>query len=370
MKEKWNPKKLGFGLMRLPKKDGVIDVPEVARLADAYLAAGFTYFDTAYVYDGSEVAFREAVAKRIPRESYTLANKLPGWLLSEENTPEKLFGESLERCGVEYFDYYLLHSLQPSRVGFYDKYDCWNFVRKKKEEGKIRYLGFSFHGGPELLDELLTKHPDVDFVQLQINYADWEDNAIFSGANYEVCQKHGKDVVVMEPNKGGFLADLKPEIHELFEAVRPGASDASMAFRFVGSLPGVKMILSGMNAGAQMEDNLATFTNFEPLNQAEREAIAKATKAIHSIPTVPCTACRYCTKGCPMGIDIPDIFKSYNMLLTYGEHNRPHFYYQGLLDTVSNRANACIQCGQCEAACPQHIPIIEKLQAASALLDQ
>jgi len=365
----WTDKKLGFGLMRLPKNGEEIYIPAVCKLADTFIEKGFTYFDTAYVYAGAEVAFREAVAKRYPRESYTVASKMAGWVLSDTFGPEDMFRESLERCGVEYFDYYLLHSMQPSRNGFYDKYGCWEFCEQKKREGKIRNFGFSFHGGPELLDEMLTAHPDVDFVQLQINYADWNSNAIWSRANYEVCRKHGKDIVVMEPVKGGLLAEIKPELLKKFTAFNPEATAASYALRFVGSLPGVKMILSGMNSMEQMLDNISTFADFIPLSDAEKKAVEEVREEMLAVPVVPCTSCRYCCDGCPSQINIPDIFKAYNMLLTFGEHNRPHYFYDGLLATGSGKASACIECGQCEAACPQHIEIIAKLKEASALLD-
>ena len=365
-----NDKKLGFGLMRLPKNGEQIDIPAVCKMADAFMERGFTYFDTAYVYAGSEVAFKESVVKRHPRESFTVASKLAGWLLTDTFGPADMFAEQLERCGVEYFDYYMLHSLQETRVDAYEKYDCWNFGLKMKEEGKVKNFGFSYHGDPELLEKLLTEHPQVDFVQLQINYVDWDDRAIYSGANYEVCRRHNVDVIVMEPVKGGFLATLKPEVMANFSAIKPDASAASYALRFAASLPGVQMVLSGMNTDEQMNDNLNTFAEFEPLTDAEQAAVKEVTKALLSLPTVPCTDCRYCVDGCPIGIKIPDVFKSYNMILTFGDHPRPHFYYDGLLQTGSGKASECIECGQCEAACPQHINIIEKLKEASKWLDK
>lgn len=363
--------KLGFGLMRLPKnKAGEIDIPRVCEMADAFLARGFTYFDTAYVYAGSEVAFREAVVRRHPRESFTVASKMAGWQLSETRTPEVMFNEQLERCGVTYFDYYLLHSLQPSRLAAYGKNDCWNFCLQKKKEGKIRHFGFSFHGAPDLLEQLLNDHPEVDFVQLQINYADWENNAIWSGENYRVCRRHNKPIVVMEPVKGGLLANLAPELQQKLDAVNPGKSAASFALRYAASLEGVMMVLSGMSDPAQMEDNLRTFEQFEPLTDDERRAIDEVTQALLSADTIPCTSCRYCVAGCPKHIAIPDVFKSYNMIQTYGEHSRPHLYYTEILAQGNGHASDCIGCRRCEAACPQHLEIVSLLKKVSAVLDR
>ena len=363
-------KKLGFGLMRLPRTDGKIDIEKSKVLADMFLSNGYTYFDTAYAYAGSEEAFREFVVERYPRDSYTVASKMAGWSLRDDFGPADMFNTSLQRAGLEYFDYYLLHSLQPSRVGFYDKYNCWEFCKQMKAEGKIRNLGFSYHGAPDLLEELLKTHPEVDFVQLQINYIDWDNEVIWSGENYRICEKYGKDVTVMEPIKGGMLANIAPEYAEIYAKIDPEDTPAAIALRFVGSLPNVKVVLSGMNEPEQMIENMKVFDNFKPLTDEERAAVKVVTEKILSVPMIPCTACRYCTKGCPMGINIPEIFKAYNMYLTFGDHNRPHLYYDGLLATTSNKASACIQCGQCEAACPQHIEIIDKLKDCSAYLDK
>ena len=365
----WNEKKLGFGLMRLPKNDGVIDIPAVSRMVDAFLEKGFTYFDTAYVYAGSEEALRQALVERHPRESYTVASKLAGWMLNENYSPADMFAEQLRRTGLDYFDYYLLHSLQESRVDSYEQYDCWSFCRQLKAEGKIRHFGFSYHGTPALLDQLLTDHPEVEFVQLQINYVDWDSDAIYSRENYEVCRRHNRDIVIMEPVKGGILAALRPELEDKFHALDPKASVPSYALRFAGNLPGVRVVLSGMGTDAQMADNLATFDPLRPLSEAEQQVIAEVTRGLLEADTVPCTACRYCCEGCPMEINIPEIFKAYNMYLTFGDHSRPHLFYTALTQTGSGKAGDCIACGQCEAACPQHINIIERLQGASAYLD-
>jgi len=366
----WNEKMLGFGFMRLPKDGDLFDLAVACDLVDRFLAHGFTYFDTAYGYGGSEVSLRESLVKRYPRDAYQIADKMTGWMLSDSLSPEQMFAEQLERCGVDYFDFYLLHSLQPSHLPIYEKHDAWNFCRRMKEAGKIRHFGFSFHGDPVLLDQLLREHPEVDFVQLQINYIDWDDPIICAGENYAVCRKYGKDIVVMEPVKAGSLATMSPELLAHFRTLDPAASAASYALRFVGSLPGIKVILSGMSTAEQMEDNIATFEHFRPLTEPEQAAVKAVTEGLLATPTVPCTSCRYCVPGCPQKLDIPEIFRCYNLHLTFGPHHRPQVCYDNMLAAGSPRANACIGCGQCESVCPQHIPIIDWLNKASALLDQ
>ncbi len=362
-------KKLGFGLMRLEEKDGQIDLEKLIPLVDKFIESGYSYFDAAYVYKGAEVAFREAVAKRHPRDKYTIATKQATWLLSDTFSAQQMFDEQLERLGVEYIDYYLLHSLQNSRMESINAFDSFAFGQQLKKQGKIRYFGFSFHGGPELLDELLTKYPFVDFVQLQINYTDWDDDTILAGANYEVSLKHGKDIIVMEPVKGGILATPKQEAIDVFKALG-NKSPSSYAFRFVAGLKGVKMVLSGMNSMAQMVDNIATFDNLEPLNDTEAGALKKVNDIFRNTPVVSCTNCRYCVEGCPQAIRIPDIFKAYNSVLTFGDHNRPHWYYNALVREGSGLASACIGCGACEGACPQHIEIIERLKECAKIFDK
>ncbi len=366
----WPDKKLGFGLMRLPKENGEICLDKVCQLADEFLARGYTYFDTAYVYEGSEEAFRRAVAERHPRESYRIATKMAGWKLRPDYLPADMFADQLARCGVDYFDYYLLHSVQESRGTIYEDYGCWEFGARMKEEGKIGAFGFSFHGRPDLLDRLLTEHPEVDFVQLQLNYVDWNSDVVWAESNYETARRHDVDVVVMEPVKGGILASLPPAAAEPLRALQPDASPASWALRFAAGLSGVRMVLSGMNAPEQLTDNAAVFDDPQPLTRIELDALRKTRGILLSVPTVPCTGCRYCVDGCPMGIRIPDVFLAYNQILTFGEHNRPHFYYQGQVTLGSGRARDCIGCGQCESACPQHIAIIEELAKASEKLDQ
>jgi predicted aldo/keto reductase-like oxidoreductase len=363
--------KLGFGLMRLPEKDGAIDMAQVCEMADAYLASGMNYFDTAYVYHGgnSERAVKEVLTKRHPRESFTVASKLPAWSLKCEADRDKIINEQLERTGLEYFDYYLLHSIEDgNNYDTYERLDCFNWGLQKKKEGKIRNFGFSFHGTPELLTKVLDLHPEIEFVQIQLNYADWDNKIVRSGELYEILHARKIPMIIMEPVKGGTLANMAPEFEKMFKDARPDKSVASWALRFVASLPGVVTILSGMSNREQMQDNISTFTDFEPLSDAEKAVIDKVVGKMLSMELVPCTSCRYCTDGCPMGIKIPDIFRALNTLRQFPEDMRPRFFYNGLVSS-SGRAGDCIACGQCEGVCPQHLEIIELLKEASALLD-
>ena len=359
-----NPFRLGFGLMRLPKNpDGTIDIPQVCEMADRFLAAGGTYFDTAYVYDNglSEAAFKAAVADRHPRESYTLCTKLNAFMqCHDEQSAKQQFYTSLERTGAGYFDFYLLHALQRNNVQKYNNYRPWDFVAEQKAKGLIRHYGFSFHADPELLEQLLQEHPEVEFVQLQINYADWENPGVASRRNYEICRKYGKPVVVMEPVKGGILADPIPQVREILRAANPEASCASWALRFAAGLDNLLAVLSGMSNVAQMEDNLRQMSPFRPLDASEMQVIARAQKALDAAQAIPCTACRYCTKGCPMNIPIPDIFTVYNR-----REGSPHFRTvreYTIVTTDKGKAADCVQCGQCESVCPQHLPIISLLE--------
>lgn len=367
-----NPFRLGFGLMRLPKnEDGSIDIPHVEKMVDRFLEAGGTYFDTAYVYDDgrSEAAFKAAVADRYPRDRYTIATKLNAWnQCHDEESAKAQFFTSLERTGAGYFDYYLLHALQRNNYRKYDEYHIWDFVKEQKEKGLIRKWGFSFHADPELLEELLTLHPDADFVQLQVNYADWENPGVASRRNLEICAAHGKPVVVMEPVKGGILADPIPEVKSILEEAAPGKSYASWAIRFVASQENILAVLSGMSSLEQMEDNLSFMRSFEPLNAQEMDAIHKAQAAIDEDKSIPCTACHYCTEGCPRNIPIPEIFAVMNRM-----KGSPHFRTVREYQIVTHGhgiASECIRCGQCEGACPQHLPIIELLQKAAECVEK
>lgn len=356
--------KLGFGLMRLPKlPDGSIDIPQVCEMADRFIAAGGTYFDTAYVYDDgrSEAAFRAAVADRYPRDRYTVCTKLNAWMqCHDEESAKQQFFTSLERTGAGYFDYYLLHAIQRNNLHFYDDYRIWDFVAELKRKGLVKHWGFSFHADPDLLEELLTAHPEVDFVQLQLNYADWENPGVASKRNWEICKAHGKPVTVMEPVKGGILADPIPEVKAVFDRANPGLSYASWAVRYAASLDNIITVLSGMSNLAQMEDNLSYMADFRPLSEEEQAVVLNVRQILDADQSIPCTACHYCTEGCPMGIPIPEIFTVANR-----RKGSPHFRTVREYNIVTQdkgRAADCIQCGQCENACPQHLPIISLLQ--------
>lgn len=363
--------KLGFGLMRLPKNDqGEIELLQVKAMVDAYMEKGFNYFDTAYVYQGSEDALKKALVERYPRESFTIANKLPGWKINEQSDLMKLFNESLARCGVDYFDFYLLHSIEKKHYASYEKYHCFEFLKELKKQGKIKYMGFSFHDNSQLLDDILTKHPEVDFVQLQINYLDWENEVIQSRQNYEVARKHHKPIIIMEPVKGGTLAQFKDDVEQIYRSYAPERSMASWALRYVGSLEGVMTILSGMSAMEQVEDNLNTMSHFQKLNAQEYECIAKVKAQVLAVDTIPCTKCHYCTPGCPMKINIPELFTAYNSTKLYGESRRYVTYYKDHIQDGHASASQCIGCMQCEGVCPQHLPIISLLKDVAELFDQ
>ncbi|MCH5345389.1 MAG: aldo/keto reductase [Acetatifactor sp.] len=357
--------KLGFGLMRLPKKaGGAIDIEQTSRMVDLFLEAGGTYFDTAYVYDDgeSEKAIKKALVERYPRESYTLCTKLNAWLqCHDEQSAKQQFYTSLERTGAGYFDYYLLHALQQGNYEKYDRYHIWDFVKEQKEKGLIKYFGFSFHASPQLLDQLLTEHPEVDFIQLQLNYADWENPDVAARANYEIARKHGKSIVVMEPVKGGALADPVPEVREILKAANPNASFASWAIRYVASLDGIITVLSGMSNVEQMEDNLSYMKDFKPLSKEEQEVVYKAQVAMNAVNAIPCTACHYCTSGCPKKISIPEIFAARNEQLTYSRFAEGRERYNAVTKDAG-KASDCIGCKQCERACPQHIMITDYLK--------
>ena len=360
--------KLGFGLMRLPRKGPMIDISETSRMVDMFMEAGFNYFDTAFIYPGSESAAKKALIDRYPRESYTLATKLLASVAPTEKAARAEFETSLKRTGAGYFDYYLLHTLTEGNHKKYDKFRLWDFVREEKEKGRIRHYGFSFHDSPGLLDRILTEHPDAEFVQLQINYADWDNPSVQSKGIYEVARRHGKPIVVMEPVKGGTLAKPPKEIREIFDRVNPGASYASWAIRFVASLEGILTVLSGMSDTAQMEDNLSYMRDFKPLTEEEHKAIHEAQIIYGRSKLIPCTSCRYCTEGCPEKINIPGIFSAVNLKEGSGQAEKAAESYAKAVKT-GGRASDCVKCLQCEKACPQHIKITENLDKAAGMFD-
>lgn len=362
--------KLGFGLMRLPMLGDEIDLEQVKKMVDHFMAKGFTYFDTAYVYIGgkSEVAAKKAIVERYPRESFQLATKLPLWTVEDAAEMQRIFDESMERTSAGYFDFYLLHSISRNVLDRLDKLGAWDFILQLKEKGLIRHAGFSFHDSADILDDILTKHPQMEFVQLQINYADWESESVQSRKCYEVARKHGKPVIIMEPVKGGSLATMTPQVQEILKKANPDLSIPSWAVRFAASLEGIVTVLSGMSTYQQLEDNVSYMENFQPLTQQERAVLDQVVEILNSTPTIPCTECKYCVDGCPQKINIPGIFKAMNSYQIYGNLEMSKNAY--LRDTKDGgKASDCIACGSCESHCPQHIEIIETLKKAAALFE-
>ena len=365
-------KKLGFGLMRLPKLGEGFDIEQIKAMVDRFLEAGFTYFDTAWIYSGSEEAIRKALVERYPRESYQLATKLAAWAKCEtKEDAVAQFETSLERTGAGYFDMYLLHNLGENRTHFFNDYELWDFVREKKAEGKIKHYGFSFHSTPEELEEILTAHPDAEFVQLQINYADWENSAVQSRGIYEVARKHNVPIIVMEPVKGGLLADPPETVAQILKSAEPDSSLSSWAVRYAADLEGVEVVLSGMSTLQQMEDNISYMKDFDHLSEAQRKTLAEAREAFEKIPLIPCTTCNYCAKVCPMEIGISGTFTAVNMYTLYRDLEKAKSEEGWKVKNHGKKqAVECVKCGACEEACPQHIAIRDELEKAAELFGQ
>lgn len=362
-----NIKKLGFGLMRLPQQDGVIDVEQVKKMVDLFMQAGFTYFDTAWAYAGSEDAIRQALVERYPRESFQLATKNAAWINCQ--TAEEAYAQfdtSLRQTGAGYFDFYLLHNLGEGRTKYFNDYAMWDWVQEKKAAGLIKHVGFSFHSTADELEAILQAHPEMEFVQLQINYADWDNPAVQSRRCYEVARAHHKPVIIMEPVKGGMLATPPQPVAEILQAAEPEASPASWAIRFAANLPGVITVLSGMSNLAQMQDNLAYMQDFQGLTASQQATLQKAQEALSQIPLIPCTTCNYCAKVCPMQIGISGSFTAMNYLTLYGDKKMAAGQAEWLVSGHGLKpANECIKCGKCEEACPQHIAIRDNLVKVS-----
>lgn len=363
-------KKLGFGLMRLPMNGEEVNIEETKEMVDLFLSKGFTYFDTAHGYlDGkSEKAVKTALVDRHKRDTFQLATKLPAWAASTEEEAKAMFETSLARTGAGYFDFFLLHNLGDTRTAAFDDFHIWDFLAEKKAEGKIVNLGFSMHDKAEKLEEILKAHPEMDFVQLQINYADWDSPTVESRKCYEVARKYNKPVIIMEPVKGGSLAKLPEKISKIFKDADPEASLSSWAIRYAASLDGVLTVLSGMSTLEQMKDNLTTMEGFEPLSEAEKLVVEKAAAALDAMPQVPCTACRYCEKGCPQQVAIPGIFRALNNYMIYGNKEGAEGNY-AFETRAGGVASKCIECGSCEDVCPQHIGIIKELKKAKEVFE-
>ncbi|MDV0441548.1 aldo/keto reductase [Methanorbis furvi] len=361
-------KKLGFGLMRLPLNNpddmADIDTKTLQSMVDVFMKQGFSYFDTAYVYTGSEEAICETLTKRYPRDSFTLTSKLPIFAVSAESDQEKIFHEQLERAGVDYFDIYLLHNVNVENYQTAQKFHSFEFMKQLKAEGKIKTLGISYHDNAELLDEVLTAHPEIEIILLQINYLDWDNDGIQSGKCYDVARKHQLPIIVMEPLKGGTLANVPKDAEKLFREYNPVASPASWAVRYAAGLDGVVMVLSGMSTMNQMLDNISYMQNFVPLNEDEKKIVATAAEIIAANITVPCTACMYCVGTCPEDIPIPQYFDLYNnrMQQTIDLPYYPQQQYYENYTKTRGKASDCVECGACEEHCPQHLKIIDLLK--------
>ena len=354
-------KNFGFGLMRLPKLGDELDIPQITEMVDAFMAAGFNYFDTAHPYTEkrSEVTLRKTLVERYPRESFVLTNKLSGSCFKTEEDILPFFRMQLENCGVEYFDFYLMHALDAESFVRYKNCRAFDIVQQLKDQGKVRHMGISFHDKATVLDQILTECPQIEVVQIQFNYLDYEDASVESRKCYEVCRRHGKPVIVMEPVKGGKLAMMAPEVCAPFTELG-SASPASYAIRFAAGFAGIITVLSGMSSLEMVRENCGFMADFQPLNDAEQAAVAAVCANIRSQNLIGCTACRYCTDGCPASIPIPDLFACMNTKKQFADWNAS--YYYGLHTQNGSKPEDCVGCGRCEEICPQHLPIRQLLR--------
>lgn len=363
-------KNFGFGCMRLPMNGDQVDIAETTRMVDEFLAQGFNYFDTAHGYIGgkSELALKECLTSRYPREAYSLTDKLTDSYFKTEADIRPFFESQLEACGVDYFDFYLMHSQNADNFKKFKACRAYETAFALKAEGRIRHVGLSFHDRAEVLDQILTEYPQIEVVQIQFNYLDYDDIAVQSRKCYEVCRKHGKPVLVMEPVKGGSLVNLPEEAKKVLDDLH-GGSPASYAIRFAAGFPGMMMVLSGMSDLEQMKDNLSYMRDFKPLNETELAAVNKVQEIFHKMNMIPCTACRYCVEGCPKQISIPDLFAIMNIKQLHHDWNAD-YYYEEVHTAPGRRASDCLKCGKCEKICPQHLPIRKLLEEIAKEFDK
>lgn len=354
----------GFGCGRLPHKGKNVVYEIFSKMVDAFLANGFNYFDTAHSYlcGASETAIGDCLSVRYDRSEFVLTNKLTEPYFNRQEDIQPFFEKQLCRCKVDYFDFYMMHAQDRNNYQKFKRYRAYETAARLKDEGKIRHLGISFHDKADTLETILSEHPEVEVVQIQFNYADYDSQSVESRKVYEVCEKHGKPVFVMEPVKGGSLVNLPREADNIFRKLK-GGSNASYALRYAASFSQIAVVLSGMNSMEQIEDNIRTMKNFRPLDEHEMDAVRKVNEIFASLNLIPCAGCRYCIEesSCPMSICIPDLFSAANQQEAFHNRNTDYYYHNILTGNGHGKASECIKCGKCEKVCPQHIPIRQLL---------